>query len=254
MNRVDRGLNCNYLFNEPPMLLNSAAVMQPYLFPNLAYYKLVRHVEHFVFYNDVHFIKGGWINKNNILYNAKALSFRLPLVDASSNKLISEVTLFNKEREIAILLKKLTYSYAKAPFFNDVIKLIESVLTLPTLSISELAEQSIRLVFNYLKLPLVASTSSALLYNRIGENKTDRLIELIHYLDKKNYLNAIGGKALYNKEYFKSKGIDLFFVSNSIQEYKQFNHPFVSGLSMIDVLMFNHPEQVVLLLDAIEYE
>jgi hypothetical protein len=92
------------------------------------------------------------------------------------------------------------------------------------------------------------------MYKRIGENKTDRLIELIHSLDKNNYLNAIGGKTLYNKEYFKSKGIDLFFVSNSIQEYKQFNHPFVSGLSMIDVLMFNHPEQVILLLDAIEYE
>jgi hypothetical protein len=254
MNKVDRGLNCNYLFNEPKMLVNSAAVMQPYLFPNLAYYKLVRHVEHFVFYDDVHFIKGGWINKNNILYNAKALSFRLPLVDASSNKLISDVVLFNKDREIALLLKKLTYSYAKAPFFNDVIKLIEEVLTTPTQSIAELAEQSILLVFNYLKLPLIASTSSTLLYNRAGQNSTDRLIELIHSLDKKKYLNAIGGKALYNKEYFKSKGIDLFFISATKQEYKQFNHPFVPGLSMIDVLMFNHPEQVLSLLDAIEYE
>lgn len=236
------------------MLPNSAAVMQPYLFPNLAYYKLVRNVEHFVFYNDVHFIKGGWINKNYILNNGKALSFRLPLVDASSNKLISEVTLFNKEREIALLLKKLTYSYVKAPFFKDVIKLIESVLMLQTQSISELAEQSIRSVFSYLKLPLVASTSSALLYNRDGQDKADRLIELIHSLDKTIYLNAIGGKALYSKDYFKSKGIDLLFVSNSIQEYQQFNHPFVSGLSMIDVLMFNHPEQILLMLDAIEYE
>lgn len=236
------------------MLVNSAAVMQPYLFPNLAYYKLVRHVEHFVFYDDVHFIKGGWINKNNILYNAKALSFRLPLVDASSNKLISEVTLFNKEREVALFLKKLTYSYAKAPYFKQVIKLIEDVLTSPTHSIAEIAEQSIRLVFNYLQLPLLASTSSKLLYNRTGENSTDRLIEIIHFLNKQKYLNAIGGKALYNKEYFKSKGIDLYFISTSKQEYQQFNHPFVPGLSIIDILMFNHPNQVIALLDTIEYE
>jgi hypothetical protein len=236
------------------MLANSAAIMQPYLFPNLAYYKLVRNVEHFVFYDDVNFIKGGWINKNNILYNGQALSFRFPLVDASSFKLISEITLFNKEREVALFMKKLTYSYAKAPFFDNVMKLVEAILNTPTNHISELAEQSIRMVFDYLHLPLTASTSSSLVYNRAAHNKTDRLIDLINFLNKSSYLNAIGGKTLYDKAYFKSRGIDLYFVGSTIQEYPQFQHAFVPGLSILDVLMFNHPEQVVILLDSITYE
>lgn len=236
------------------MLVNSAAVMQPYLFPNISYYKLVRHVEHFVFYDDVHFIKGGWINKNNILNNGKALSFTLPLIDASSNKLILDVQVYNKERETAQFLKKVKFSYSKAPYFNDVFQLIEQVLQTPSNLISDLAEQSIRAVFDYLKHPIVATKSSNEIYRRDATDKVDRLIALIHHLDKKVYLNAIGGKALYNKEYFKSKGIDLFFVSPSFIPYKQFNHPFVQGLSMIDILMFNSPENVLLMLDDIHYE
>ncbi len=236
------------------MLVNSAAVMQPYFFPNISYYKLVRHVEHFVFYNDVHFIKGGWINKNNILYNGKAMSFRLPLVDASSNKLISDVSLFNKEREFALFLKKLTYSYAKAPYFNDVYALIQNVLNTPTNLIGELAQESIRQVFSYLDIPIHATSSSAEIYERSADNKTDRLISLIHHLNKTVYLNAIGGKKLYDKEYFKRQGIDLYFIVSTPNVYNQFNHDFVPDLSMIDVLMFNHPNQVISMLDRIEYE
>lgn len=236
------------------MLINSAAVMQPYFFPNISYYKLVRHVEHFVFYNDVNFIKGGWINKNNILYNGAALSFRLPLIDASSNKLISEVQLYNKEKEAALFLKKIKYSYSKAPFFNDVYNLIESVLNTPSNYIADIAEQSIRKVFDYLNLPIHTTNSSDEVYSRDGKDKTDRLINLIHHLGKQVYLNAIGGKSLYEKEYFKINGIELIFVAPSFIPYTQFNHPFVSGLSIIDILMFNSRENVVLMLDAIQYE
>lgn len=236
------------------MLVNSAAVMQPYLFPNISYYKLVRHVEHFVFYDDVHFIKGGWINKNNILNNGKSLSFTLPLIDASSNKLIRDVEVYNKERETPLLLKKIKYSYSKAPYFNDAFQLIENVLQTPSNFISDLAEQSIRMVFDYLKQPVLITKSTNEHFNRNGNDKTDRLIALIQHLDKNVYLNAIGGKTLYEKDYFKAKGIDLYFVTPSFIPYKQFNHPFVQGLSMIDILMFNSPDNILLMLDDIHYE
>jgi hypothetical protein len=236
------------------MLANSVAVMQPYFFPNLAYYKLVRHVEHFIFFNDVHFIKGGWINKNNILYNQQALLFRLPLKSASQNKLISNMELFDKEKESVLLLKKIYHSYSKAPFYNEVEALVKTVLDTSSEFIADVAEQSVRAVFSYLELPLVATCSSALPFDRSATDNADRIIALVQYLNKSTYLNAIGGKELYNKNYFKTKGLDLKFVSPSIQPYQQFSHPFVPGLSIIDVLMFNSPSQVVALLDAIEYE
>ena len=69
----------------------SFAVMQPYLFPYLGYYQLVSAVDKFVYYDDVTFIKGGYINRNNILSNGKAQRFTIPVPGMSSNTLINEL-------------------------------------------------------------------------------------------------------------------------------------------------------------------
>ena len=44
------------------------AIMQPYLFPYIGYFQLIAAVDKFVVYDDVNFIKGGWINRNNICW------------------------------------------------------------------------------------------------------------------------------------------------------------------------------------------
>ena len=43
------------------------AIMQPYFFPYIGYFQLVAAVNKFVIYDDVNFIKRGWINRNNVL-------------------------------------------------------------------------------------------------------------------------------------------------------------------------------------------
>ncbi|EES4554759.1 WbqC family protein, partial [Escherichia coli] len=48
------------------------AIMQPYLFPYLGYYQLMSSVDKFIIYDDVSYIKNGWINRNRILVNGNA--------------------------------------------------------------------------------------------------------------------------------------------------------------------------------------
>jgi len=43
------------------------ALMQPYLFPYIGYFQLINAVDTFVLHDDVQWIKGGWINRNQIL-------------------------------------------------------------------------------------------------------------------------------------------------------------------------------------------
>ena len=43
------------------------AIMQPYLFPYLGYWQLINYVDDFIIFDDVNYIKKGWINRNNIL-------------------------------------------------------------------------------------------------------------------------------------------------------------------------------------------
>ena len=65
-------------------------IMQPYLFPYIGYFQLIKAVDTFVFYDDVNYIKGGWINRNTILVNNKPNKFTVSLTGSSSFSLISE--------------------------------------------------------------------------------------------------------------------------------------------------------------------
>jgi hypothetical protein len=64
----------------------AVAIMQPYFFPYLGYFQLVQAVDHFVFYDDVMFIKKGWINRNRILMQGNEFLFTIPLEKQSQNK------------------------------------------------------------------------------------------------------------------------------------------------------------------------
>jgi hypothetical protein len=43
------------------------AIMQPYFLPYLGYWQLIKAVDKYVVYDNVTYIKGGWINRNNLL-------------------------------------------------------------------------------------------------------------------------------------------------------------------------------------------
>ena len=222
----------------------SFAVMQPYLFPYLGYYQLVNAVDKFVFYDDVTFIKGGYINRNNILSNGKEQRFTIPVPGMSSNKLINELCFDKNTKKI---LKSIEQSYKKSPYFEYVFPLVESVLNDENRRVEHICAKSISVVFEYLEINKDFHFSSELEYNR-ELSAADKLIAMADVLKSNDYINTPGGKSLYQKEYFAEKNINLSFIEIEQYEYKQSSDKFIPHLSMLDVLMWNNKEQVVELL------
>lgn len=217
------------------------AVMQPYLFPYIGYFQLIDAVDTFVFYDDVSFIKNGWINRNRILINGHSKYFTIPCKNISSHTDIIDIQhglngILKKK-----LLKKIEYSYRKAPHFGDVYEITEQVLNRKTRYISDLAIASVKCAADYLGIKVNFIRSSNHFDNR-HLNAADRLVDICRQQQVNTYINAANGKKLYDKRYFKRKGIDIQFIEHEIIEYKQFNQDFIPGLSIIDVMMFNTPE------------
>ena len=84
-------------------------IMQPYFVPYIGYWQLLNAVDEYVIYDDVNFIKGGWINRNRILVNGNPTYFNIPMLGASSFKLINEIGVNQDEK----LIKKF-YSTLKS--------------------------------------------------------------------------------------------------------------------------------------------
>ncbi len=225
------------------------AVMQPYIFPYIGYFQLIQAVNTFVFYDDVNYIKGGWINRNRILMNGKDFFLTVPCQKASPNRQIKDI-LFDRNRpEFQNLLKNIYQAYRKAPYFENIYPITEAILNTDAETISELAIQSIIQVSDYLKLNRLFKVSSCDFAETKGMDRTDRLIEICRMQGATQYINAVGGIELYDKTYFKNAGIELSFIkTDSTIRYKQGKNDFVPWLSIIDVLMYNDKEEVKKLL------
>lgn len=229
------------------------AIMQPYIFPYIGYFQMIKAVDKFVFYDDVNFIKKGWINRNRILVNGDDFLFTVPLTKISQNNLINESKV-NKETYQdwkANFLKTLNTNYKKALFYQETFPLIQKILDSNYQTISELAIKSITEIADYLDIQTSFIVSSEK-YNNKGMDKQIRLIDICKQEDSNHYINAIGGQELYKKEDFAKEGIQLDFIQPLPIEYSQFHHKFVPWLSIIDVLMFNSIDEVNLMLDKHE--
>lgn len=222
----------------------TAAIMQPYLFPYIGYFQLINAVDVFVFYDDVNFIKRGWINRNQILINGKANMFTVPLVKASQNKLINEIELAIDPNWISGFYTTINLNYRKAPYFDETFHLIQKVFSESYSSIAELAKASIMSVSEYIDINTDFLIASQLDYDRSLKGQ-DRILNLCEKLNAKKYINPINGKDLYSQDKFQTKGIELNFIRTSEIHYMQFEPDiFVPNLSIIDVLMFNSREKI----------
>jgi len=226
-------------------------IMQPYFFPYIGYWQLMKAVDKYVIYDDVNFIKGGWINRNKILINGEGKLINLLMQNASQNKLINEVEVQGNPVYNKKLLKTLEICYKKAPYYDDVFPVIENIITLDEKNLARYLEFSIRRVSEYLSIDTELIVSSTITKNNDLRGQ-DKVVEICKVLGADEYINAIGGQALYSPEDFAAQGIKLKFLKTGEIRYQQFKNEFVPNLSIIDVMMFNSLEEISELMDDYE--
>jgi hypothetical protein len=222
------------------------AIMQPYLFPYIGYFQLIRAVDTFVVYDDVQFIKGGWINRNYILGAQDRQLITLPLVGASPNKLINQVQVGPQRGK---LLATLRHAYARAPQFASVYPLVEGILTHPEDNLARFVDNGLRQVCAYLGLRPQWRVSSSLGKDNDLRGQ-DKVLAICRELGATHYINVPGGRALYDREAFAKEGLQLSFIQPLPAPYRQFSAAFTPNLSILDVMMFNAPQECSRLLEA----
>ena len=216
------------------------AVMQPYFFPYIGYWQLINSVDIFIIYDDVNFIKRGYINRNNILINNVKHLFTLALIKSSQNKKINEILIGENNKKI---LRTIEQSYLKAPFFHDIFPIIEDIFSNKEKDLSKFLGNSLQIFSKYLDINTKFEYSSMIMNDKSLQAQ-DRLIEISKILNATDYINAIGGEQLYDKNAFSDAGINLSFIQTELINYKQFNNKFIPNLSIIDVMMFNRKEDI----------
>ena len=229
------------------------AIMQPYFLPYIGYFQLINSVDKFVIYDDVQFIKRGWINKNKMIVNGVESFFRLNLKkDVQELNINERYFACNIEDEIRKILKGIELAYKKAPYFEQIMPLVNRIFEVDKQKdISKFLIKGLTEICSYLDIRTEIIISSSLEKDN-SLKAQDKIINIVQHLDADTYINAIGGQSLYSKEEFKNKGIELLFLKSNPIVYKQFKNDFIPNLSILDILMFNSIEEVKVFLSKYE--
>jgi hypothetical protein len=203
------------------------SVMQPYFFPHLGYYEQVSQSDEFVLFDDVNFIKGGWINRNFLTLDGQQKLFTIPLKNQSQNRLINEHEIF-RGPELVKFIKSIERTYSKCKHFDVGYSILTEALE--EVLISKACEKSISLVADYLGITTKITNSSDLAYDRHGKGQ-DKILSICSIKAPSVYLNATGGRHLYE-------------ASNFGEIQLRFMPPTKPGLSIIDLLMRYDGEEI----------
>lgn len=231
-------------------MARTIAMMQPYLFPYLGYFQLIKAADVFVLGDDLQFIRAGWVNRNRILCNGQARLITFPLKkDHFELPIMQRQLIEGFADEAARIVNLIRQNYRKAPYFAQVMPLLESLIRFPQLNLALYAEHALRELCAYLQIntPILRGSDLAL---ESCTDKQDRVIRIAQELSATTVLNSIGGLELYDRDHFARNGLLLRFFKMDAIEYPQFAHAFVPNLSIIDVLMFNSVERIQELLTA----
>jgi hypothetical protein len=208
------------------------AVMQPYLFPYIGYWQLLNAVDLFVIFDDVHYIRKGFIDRNSILLNGHPHKIKLELLGASQHKKINEIDVGENRLK---LLKTIDLAYRRSiqhPIFYPI---VEKILLNPEKNLARYLEFSIMELSTYMKIRTKILRSSSFTY--LGQGKS-KIIPLVRELGGTTYVNSEGGRALYRAEDFCEAQIGLTFLGNEQRPYAQSSKNFTPNLSVLD-LLFN---------------
>ncbi len=212
------------------------SIMQPYLFPYFGYFQLIHSVDKFVIYDDVNYIKGGWVNRNTIILNGTPFLFTLPLIKASQNKMLNQIDIFNATNEKRRMLKTFERGYKKAPEFSNVMPVIKDIMENDENNLSIFIEYSLIKISAYLEIQTEFIKSSSLRKNRAKGQ--EQIINICKLMGAKKYVNPTGGQSLYNKKDFKKSNIDLFFITMGEVDFKN------KYTSILDILFLYDKEHI----------
>jgi len=218
-------------------------VMQPYLFPYLGYFQLINHTDQWVVFDECQYIAKGWVNRNRILHPQRQKQWQyltIPVAKHALTTKINNIKINDLHNWRAEIIGKLTSYKKRAPNYKKTLELVSYCLDYQGSSLNCFIVRTIQLICDYLGISLSYQYSSALDYERSTIVHSGQwALNIASKLGATQYINPPGGFHIFNDIEFEQKNIQLNFIQPQLGSYEQDRSEFVSGLSIIDILMWN---------------
>lgn len=213
------------------------AIQQPEHLPWMGFFNKMTRCDRFVLLDNVQFKKRYFENRNKIRAGDAHRWITVPVHSKGRyTQLIRDVQVDNDESWRGPYWRSILHAYARAPFFRDYAPRIEAVLAREWFRLLDLNEALIDEVREILDLrtPLVRASDVV----DTDARGSDLLLAICRTLGASDYISGADGRSYMDLEAFRAAGIAVEFHDYQHPTYGQSEQPFVSHLSVVD-LLFN---------------
>ena len=231
-------------------------IMQPYFFPYLGYFSLIKHTDRWIVFDTPQYIERGWVNRNRIIHpnQPEDAYITVPVAGVHRETAIKDVAIDAAQPYAERILGQLAASYKKrAPHYAAVSALVADCLAAETENLSRLNVLGMRRVCDYLGIPLSLEIFSEMRLELPAIHAPgDWALEICKALGETDYINPPGAPEIFDREKYAREGVGIHFLKIEFTPYEQKKPRFFEGLSVLDAMMFNTPAQVRDMLDRYE--
>ncbi len=224
--------------------------MQPYFFPYLGQLQLIHSVDKWIALDTVQYIRHGWMNRNRILHPSSGWQYvTLPIQKHAKACQIKDIVISQNFDYRSRILAQLEHYRGKAPYFEQTRQLLdhcldgqETSLSIKNVAILQALCDLLQIDFDY------AYLSESDVYDARCEPDKDpgkRVLNICKSYRATEYISPAGGMHLLDANAFLQAGITLKAQKYRSLIYATGSYIFQPDLSVIDVLCWNTPEEIL---------
>jgi len=199
--------------------------------PYLGFFDKMRKSDMFVFLDDVQFEKGGWQNRNR-LYGKNGVNYvTLPVVHDFGTMINSiQVTSLKDRKKIGKTIEALYGRKTRPELIDEIKEVLERSSSLRAINLGIIG------AFARLLCPDKLMFLSSQIPGKSSE-PTQRLIDIVRYMEGSVYLSGEGGKGYLDERLFGLYDIRVEYNEFEPFEYEQKVSPFNPKMSALDYLL-----------------
>jgi len=214
---------------------NQVVITQPMYFPWVGMLEQIRLANCLVFYDDVQFSKGSFVNRVQIKTKAGPRWLTVPLSGMSLGQHIQDVQIDSSKDWRQQHLDMLQLAYADAPFFNHMMELVKAVFDANPITIGELSKSSMMILCSYFRLNeqkyFVSSSSLP-----VQGSGSQRVLDIVKHFSGSRYITGHGAANYLNHKAFAIAGVQVEYMNYRKHPYPQLHGDFTPYVSALDLV------------------
>lgn len=222
-------------------------IMQPYFFPYLGYFSLIKATDKWIVFDTAQYVNRSWINRNRIIDpNSDGWKFfTCPVKKHPLKTAINAVNIQNEQDWINKILAQLGFYKKFAPYYDQVIDFLKIVFSSEQSKLIDLNIRTLRATCEYIGINFNYELLSQMNLNFEPVKEADEWgLNICKALDVTEFINPEGGQSFVDRKKYERNNISIKFLEFGHPTYEQKKDGFIPGLSILDSMMFNTPEEI----------